>query len=124
VKRFGWFLIAGSLGFVADAGMLTLLMAATQLGPLPARVVAILFALAVTWVFNRSLTFGKSRFPLLLEGARYGSVGLLSALINYGIYAAIILLAPALHPLVALVIASIGGMAFSWTGYSRFVFVK
>jgi putative flippase GtrA len=124
MKRFGWFLIAGGLGFVADAGMLTLLMAATPLGPLAARIVAILFALAVTWSFNRSLTFGKSRFPLLLEGARYGSVGLVSAVINYGIYAAIILLAPALHPLAALAMASIGAMAFSWTGYSRFVFVK
>lgn len=124
MKRFGWFLVAGSLGFVADAGMLTLLMAATLLGPLQARIVAILFAFAVTWGFNRSLTFGRSRFPLLLEGARYGSVGVLSAVINYGIYAAIIRFAPAAHPLVALVIASIGAMAFSWTGYSRFVFVK
>jgi len=124
MKRLGWFVVAGGLGFVVDAGTLALLLATTPLGPFSARVLAILLALVVTWGFNRSLTFGKSRFPLLLEGARYGSVGLASALINYAIYAAMLLLVPGLAPLVALVIASAGAMAFSWAGYSRFVFQK
>ena len=124
MKQFGWFVIAGSLGFLCDVGMLAVLLRVSPLGPFSARVIAILFALGVTWVFNRSLTFGKSRFPLLLEGARYGSVGLLSALLNYAIYAAALLLIPSLHPLLAVVIASGGAMAFSWAGYSRFVFQK
>jgi putative flippase GtrA len=124
VRQIGWFLVAGSLGFVADAGMLALLLSATPLGPFAARVLAILFALGVTWIFNRSLTFGRSRYPLALEGARYGGVGLLSALINYGVYATVLMLVPAIHPLVAVAIASIGAMSFSWTGYSRFVFRK
>jgi len=124
VRRFGWFLIAGTIGFFADAGMLVLLLAVSPLGPFPARIVAILFALCVTWVFNRSLTFGKSRYPLLLEGARYGSVGLFSALFNYAIYAATLLIAPDFPPLVAVVIGSFCAMAFSWAGYSRFVFQK
>jgi len=124
VKRFGWFIVAGSLGFAADASMLTLLLAVTPLGPLVARIIAILFALAVTWSFNRSLTFGKSRYPVLLEGARYGGVGLVSALINYAIYALVLLALPSTYPLAAVVVASIGAMAFSWAGYSRFVFQK
>ena len=124
MRQFGWFVIAGSLGFLCDAGMLALLLHLTPLGPFSARVIAILFALGVTWVFNRSLTFGRSRFPLLLEGARYGSVGLLSALLNYAIYAVALLLIPSLHPLLAVVIASAGAMVFSWAGYSRFVFQK
>lgn len=124
MKQFGWFVIAGSLGFLADAGMLTLLLHLTPLGPFSARVLAILFALGVTWIFNRSLTFGKSRFPALLEGARYGGVGLLSAVLNYAIYAGALLAVPSLHPLLAVVIASAGAMAFSWVGYSRFVFQK
>lgn len=124
MKRFGWFLIAGSIGFLADAGMLALLLDATALGPFAARVVAILFALVVTWGFNRAITFGRSRFPLLLEGARYGTIGLLSALLNYAVYAGLLLALPLLHPLFALAIASLAAMAFSWTGYSRFVFRK
>lgn len=124
MKRFGWFVVAGGLGFLADAGMLALLLHATPLGPFSARVVAILFALSVTWGFNRAVTFGRSRFPLLLEGARYGSVGLLSALLNYAVYAGLMLALPWLHPLMALVAASLAAMAFSWAGYSRFVFQK
>ncbi|MGV3551409.1 GtrA family protein [Rhizobium sp.] len=124
MKRFGWFLVAGSIGFLADAGMLALLLNLTPLGPFTARIIAILFALSVTWGFNRAVTFGKSRFPLLLEGARYGSVGLLSATLNYAVYAGLLLALPFLHPLLALAVASLIAMAFSWAGYSRFVFQK
>lgn len=124
MKRFGWFLVAGSIGFLADAGMLALLLHVSPLGPLVARGVAILFALSVTWFFNRVVTFGRSRFPLLLEGARYGSVGVLSAILNYAVYASLLLAFPALHPLAALIVASLAAMAFSWAGYSRFVFQK
>lgn len=124
MKRLGWFVVAGSLGFLTDAGMLALLLASTPIDPFTARVVAILFAMTVTWVFNRSLTFGRSRFPLLLEGARYGSVGLVSALANYAIYASVLLLAPSVHPLAAVAIASGGAMTLSWIGYSRFVFQR
>ena len=124
MKRFGWFLVAGTIGLLADAGMLALLLHLSPLGPFAARVIAIFFALSVTWGFNRAITFGKSRFPLLLEGARYGSIGVLSALLNYAVYAGLLVALPFLHPLLALAIASLIAMAFSWAGYSRFVFQK
>jgi putative flippase GtrA len=124
VKRFGWFLVAGTIGFLADAGMLALLLHVSPLGPFAARIIAILFAMAVTWSFNRAVTFGRSRFPMLLEGARYGSVGLLSALANYAVYAGLLLALPWLHPLAAVVVASLAAMTLSWAGYSRFVFQK
>jgi putative flippase GtrA len=124
VRRFALFVVAGSIGFLADAGMLALFLHLTPMGPFAARVIAILFAMSVTWAFNRAVTFGRSRFPLLLEGARYGSVGLLAALLNYAVYAGLLLAFPGLHPLAALVAASLAAMAFSWTGYSRFVFQK
>lgn len=124
MRRFGWFLVAGTIGFIADAGTLALLLQLTPLGPFAARVIAILFAMAVTWGFNRAVTFGRSRFPLLLEGARYGSVGLVSAVLNYAVYAGLLLAVPWLHPLAAVVVASLAAMAFSWAGYSRFVFRK
>ena len=124
MKRFGWFIVAGTIGFLADAGMLASLLQFTPLGPFAARVIAILFAMLVTWGFNRIVTFGRSRFPLLTEGARYGSIGLLSAALNYAVYAGLLLALPWFNPLAALMIASLAAMAFSWTGYSRFVFQK
>lgn len=117
--RFG---IAGALGFLVDAGMLAALLAWTPAGPFLARAIAIAVALVSTWLMNRSFTFGASRHSLAVEGFRYGSVGLTSAVVNYLIYAGLLISVPILQPLAALVIASIAAMAFSFFGYSRFVF--
>ena len=124
MKRFGWFLVAGTIGFVFDAGMLALLLHVSPLGPFAARVIAIIFAMLGTWCFNRAITFGHSRFPLLLEGARYGGIGLISALLNYAVYGGLLLALPWLHPLGAVAGASLAAMTLSWAGYSRFVFQK
>jgi putative flippase GtrA len=117
--RFG---IAGGLGFVVDAGLLTLLLHVTPLGPFLARLIAIAIAMAATWVFNRTFTFDRSAHSLAVEGFRYGSVGLTSALVNYALYSMLLLTLPALQPLAALVFATAASMFFSFFGYSRFVF--
>lgn len=117
--RFG---IVGTIGFVIDATVLWLLLATTPLGPFIARAIAIVVALVATWYLNRSFTFGASRRSLAVEGFRYGSVGVTSAVVNYLIYTLLLLSLPILQPLAALVLASIAAMAFSFFGYSRFVF--
>lgn len=117
--RFG---IAGGLGFLIDAGVLALLLHLTPLGPFVARVIAIALAMLATWIFNRTFTFDRSPHSLAAEGFRYGSVGITSALVNYGLYAALLIALPALQPLAAMVLASAAAMFFSFFGYSRFVF--
>ncbi len=117
--RFG---IVGTAGFVIDAALLWLLLETTPLGPFLARAIAIAVALVATWYLNRSFTFGASRRSIAVEGFRYGSVGITSAVVNYLIYSGLLLSLPILQPLAALVIASIAAMAFSFFGYSRFVF--
>lgn len=117
--RFG---IVGTAGFVIDAVLLWLLLETTPLGPFVARAVAIAVALVSTWYLNRSFTFGASRRSIAVEGFRYGSVGLVSSAVNYLIYSGLLLSLPILQPMAALVIASIAAMAFSFFGYSRFVF--
>lgn len=117
--RFG---IVGTAGFIIDAALLWLLLETTPLGPFLARAIAIAVALVVTWYLNRSFTFGASRRSIAVEGFRYGSVGITSAVVNYLIYSGLLLSLPILQPLAALVIASIAAMAFSFFGYSRFVF--
>lgn len=88
------------------------------------RLIAIIFAMGITWAFSRAVTFGRSRFPLLLEGACYGSVGLLSAPLNYLIYAGLLLKMPGRDPPAVLVVASLTAMMVSWAGCARFVFKK
>jgi len=122
VSRIARFVLAGGVGFVADAAALWLLLAVTPLGPFIARVLSIGFALCVTWQINRHLTFSPSSRGVAQEGARYGGVGIATSIVNYLVYCAILFALPAMPPLAALAIASLVAMALSFLGYSRLVF--
>ncbi|MBZ9844770.1 GtrA family protein [Mesorhizobium sp. CA5] len=116
------FILTGGIGFVADAAALWLLLAATPLGPMAARLLSIGFALCVTWQINRHLTFAPSSRGIAQEGVRYGSVGTATSIVNYLVYCAVLFALPALPPLAALAFASIVAMTLSFLGYSRLVF--
>ena len=116
------FVVVGGIGFVADAAMLALLLAATPLGPFVARLLSIGFGLTVTWLCNRTLTFRPSSRGMLREGARYGGVGITTSIVNYLVYGVLLLAMPSMVPLLALVVASLAAMALSYLGYSRLVF--
>ena len=116
------FVVVGGIGFVADAAMLALLLAATPLGPFVARLLSIGFGLTVTWLCNRTLTFRPSSRGMLREGARYGGVGITTSIVNYLVYGVLLLAMPSMAPLLAMVVASLAAMALSYLGYSRLVF--
>ena len=122
MKKLFRFLIAGGIGFVVDAGILLLLLRFTPIGPFGARAIAIPSALLATWFLNRNFTFGHSERSLAVEGVRYGSVGITSALLNYALYSSLLVSEPTLRPIIALIPASAAATAFSFFGYSRFVF--
>jgi putative flippase GtrA len=122
MNRFLRFVLVGGIGFVVDAGVLALLLAATQLDPFLARLVSIGLALTATWMLNRHLTFAPSSRGLAREGTRYGGVGIATSLVNYLVYSALLLAMPATPPLAALAVASLVAMALSFLGYSRLVF--
>ena len=122
MKRLSRFILAGGIGFVADAAALWLLLAVTPLGPFVARVLSIGFALCVTWQINRHLTFAPSSRGVAREGARYGGVGIATSIVNYLVYCALLFAMPAMPPLAALAIASLVAMALSFLGYSKLVF--
>lgn len=122
MKRLVWFLIAGSGGFLVDAGLTHALIDVAELSPFLARIPAIAAAMAFTWRVNRSRTFDPSPHSLAVEGFRYWAVGITSAILNYAIYSALIYNAPFLQPIVAIIFASLAATAYSFFGYSRFVF--
>jgi putative flippase GtrA len=122
MKKFIRFVIVGATGFLVDAGTLWLLLTFSPLGPLSARVIAIALAMTATWLLNRTFTFGASKRSVVVEGFRYGVIAVITSLVNYGIYAGLLIMAPLLSPYAALVFASIAAMLFSFFGYSRFVF--
>ncbi|TPM04119.1 GtrA family protein [Mesorhizobium sp. B2-3-10] len=122
MQRVARFVFAGGIGFVADAAALWLLVVLTPLGPFVARLLSIGFALCVTWLINRRLTFSPSGRGIAQEGARYGGVGIATGIVNYVVYCAILFVLPAVPPLAALAVASLVAMTLSFLGYSRLVF--
>jgi putative flippase GtrA len=122
MKRIFWFLFAGGGGFLIDVGVTHALLTLTPIGPFFSRIPAIMGAMCFTWFVNRSVTFDPSPHSLAKEGFRYWAVGITSALLNYGIYSALIARIPQLQPVAAIVFASASATAYSFFGYSRFVF--
>jgi len=122
MNRFVRFVLIGAIGFVADAGMLYLLLHTTTLGAISARVGSIAFALLVTWQLNRWLTFGPSSRPIAVEGARYGGIGMATSVVNFVVYSAVLWAMPDLTVFLALVVGSLAALVFSFFGYSRLVF--
>ena len=122
MRRILLFALVGGAGFLVDAGMLALLLHVSPLGPFSARIVAIAAAMLVTFWLNRTFTFGRSDRGLAAEGTRYGGVGVSAALLNYAVYSVILLVFPAVWPVLAVAIASLAAMVWSFLGYSRFVF--
>jgi putative flippase GtrA len=122
MRRAARFAIVGGLGFCVDAAVLALVLRWSGADPFLARAASITVALSATWLLNRSLTFAPSSRGVVVEGARYGGVGIATSLLNYAIYSALLLIVPDLAPLAALGLASLLAMALSFLGYSRLVF--
>jgi putative flippase GtrA len=111
------FVFSGSLAFLIDAGVLKLLIAAFGMHPMLARVVSLSCAHVAGWLSHRRFTFRLTTPPTLAEFLRYAGVqSTVSLIINYGIYAVIILLRPHTEPLLALFISSGVAMFFSYFG--------
>jgi putative flippase GtrA len=110
------FLFSGSLAFVVDAGVLKLLIAAFGLHPILARIVSLSCAHVAGWLSHRRFTFRLTTPPTLMEFLRYAGVQSTVAIINYGIYVAVLLLRPGTDPLLALFISSGLAMFVSYFG--------
>ena len=116
------YLQVGSAGFIADIGVLALLIyvldfGQTDVGLVVSRVISFLAAITVTYILNARYTFGASLRESNFTG--YVLIQSLGAAINLGTYTLLILFGP-LHeaPLGALVI----GSAFATT--SNFLLVR
>ena len=120
-QKFLRFVLIGGLGFLVDAGLLLALIGA-GLDPFLSRLVSIGAAMLITWRLNRVLTFGASHDGAVREGLRYLTVAVSVALLNYGIYAGILLVFQSCPPLLATAISTGTCMLVSFAGYGRFAF--
>lgn len=107
-QKFGGFFLVGAVGFLVDGGLLWLLLDA--LGPYVARGISFLTAVTVTYVLNRQFVFADRTEGLSWRAslAKYIAANSFGALLNLGIYTALVALAVPIagQPLIAFAIAS------------------
>ncbi|MBI1181632.1 MAG: GtrA family protein [Alphaproteobacteria bacterium] len=119
------FSVVGAAGFAVDSGVLYGLMYGLGAGPYLGRAGSFLAAASVTWFLNRIYTFRQAdRADAHRQWARFVAFMVLGGLVNYGVYAAVVALAPP-HPLVPLLgvaAGSVAGLAVNFTTSRLFVF--
>jgi putative flippase GtrA len=113
------FVIVGGLGFVINAGI-TLALIYFGISPLIARVPAILFAIAFTWLANRRITFNIGTKPTGEEVIRYLAVAICMACFNYLLFTLFIMLN--LSVFIAITFATAIQTMLSFYGYKKLVF--
>lgn len=118
------FLVAGTLAFLTDAVVLTMLNQGLGFDPFSARFFSVCCAMVVGFFGHRSLTFRVAGPPTFGEFLAYAGVAWSTVAVNYAIYSVILLVQPDTTPLSALVIASIVAMGWSYVGMRIGVFGK
>lgn len=119
------FCLVGGIGFLVDAGVMSILHYRYGQDVLLARLCSFTGAATVTWLLNRKITFACSAsLRPVEEWSRYVAVGAFGAAINFAIFLALVRWGPgaARLPLLALTIASSIALLFTYTGSRLFVF--
>jgi putative flippase GtrA len=110
------FLICGGISVAVDAVILKMLIGFLGLHPLLARLFSISIAMTAGWMSHRTFTFALTTPPTVAEFLRYVAVGWGVSAVNYGLFAAIMLVWPATEPLVALFASAFVAMFFAYFG--------
>ena len=124
--RVAWFLVAGVVGFVVDAGVLSLLIWLGS-GPRLGRLASFAAAMLTTWLVNRNRTFGdRAGPPSLGEFTRYAAASGLAALVNLGVYMALVSWVAYFRtwPILALALSTGAAMTLNFWSYWKVVFVR
>jgi putative flippase GtrA len=121
--QFSRFALVGGIGFIADAGILSLMVSGFGLDPLLSRLPSFATAVTVTWLVNRSWVFERSR-AAGYEYARYLTVQIIGAGINLSTYAAVMVTVPELRrwPVAGLAVGAALSMIFTFAALRRFVY--
>jgi putative flippase GtrA len=123
LRKAGLFLSVGVVGLLVDAIVFFSAAVWLQLGFAPARLLASLIALTVTWWLNRSLAFREGRLAnLLAEYFRYLAASSVGALANLAVSYPVSLFDAGLHHVPAYVIGAGAGLVVNYLLYDHLVF--
>ncbi len=108
-RQFVFYCAVGAMGFLVDAAVLWLILHFTEMGPLVARLLSYLGAATTTWMLHRHLTFPAARrHRKVRQWFAFVIVNGAGALLNYGIYALLVLYVGFFgdHPVAAVAVGS------------------
>lgn len=119
------FVFVGAIGFLIDAGILTLLMTGFGFDHYTARAISFTAAVTATWYMNRRWVFERNAVPM--NGREYTSyvvVQIIGAVINLSVFVMVIEFVPRLArlPVIPLAIGAAAALLFNFSAMSRFVF--
>lgn len=122
-SQFLRFAAVGVAGFVVDATVLFLVMLLGT-GPFVGRVFSYFAAATFTWAANRRITFGDRSTGLMAQWARFLAVNAFGGLVNYAVYAALVLSFElfAAWPTFAVGFGALAGLVFNYALSRRLVF--
>ena len=124
--RLPGFALVGVVGFAIDSGVLSLLVHVLELNIYVCRGVSFASAVTVTWLLNRTLIFhvGGGAPRRSGEYGRYLGVQIVGALVNLGVFWAMLNEFPQLKstPIVALAAGAVFGLLVNYAGSKYWVF--
>lgn len=128
LRQFFKFGLVGSIGFLVDAGILTLCIMAFGMGPYIGRLVSFLGSATTTWFLNRIFTFrthNSGQSPQQ-EWLRFLVVCAGGFALNYGAYASLLHTQPlvARYPILGVAAGSLAGMFFNYFASKKIVFAS
>lgn len=123
-RQLGGFIVAGATAFVVDAGVLSALTNLADMSPVTARSFSFTLAVMTTWLINRQISFQVRKRPTFREFYSYFSAMILGAIVNWGVYLAVIHQIPCLarYPAIALIPATLAGMVFNFLSMKFWIF--
>lgn len=119
------FCIAGTLGFVVDAGLVSLLVNGLGCDPYLGRLVSFVCAVVATFAFNRRYTFAASGpQSLSTQFSRYLLAMTGGFVVNYGAYALLVWRVELVRewPVLGVAVGSVLGLAVNFLSSRYWVF--
>jgi putative flippase GtrA len=119
------FTVVGTIGFVTDVGILSVLVHLAHWNPLLGRAVAMAIAIMCTLIMHRLWTFRSGRLrSIVMQSILYGTTQIVSVSVNYGTFSALVLTDGLWlrNPVLAATAGSIMAMAVTYLLSKRVVF--
>ena len=119
------FVFTGGVGFLTEIAIIQIAVSVFGVSHVAARIVSFPVAVLATWFINRKITF-TSENKAIEELSKYIFVQVIGGLINLGVYYVIVTNQSfdMIDPILALAVASLCSMIFTYTGSRKLVFTN